>query len=132
MRETTKMLFLSLEGEKREFRIAKMDAFSGAGLLRLLSDLTEKNKSQSLSELLFALPQQQMEHVMKSCLSRVEISLPAGYIHVWTPECWGLPELEYDTITCLKLTLEVMAFTLNGFFTESGSASGPGAEHICR
>ncbi len=132
MRETTKMLSLPLGEEKRDFRIAKMDAFSGAGLLRLLSDLTEKNKSQSLSDLLFSLPQQQMEQVMKSCLSRVEVSLPAGYIHVWTQECWGLPELEYDTVTCLKLTLEVMAFTLNGFFPESGSASGPGAEAVCR
>ncbi len=132
MRENTKMLFLPVGKEQKEFRITKMDAFSGAKLLRLLSDLTEENKSRSLSDLLFALPEKEMEQVMRSCLSRAEVSLPAGYIRVWMPECWGLPELEYDTLTCLKLTLEVMAFTLNGFFPESGSPSGTGVEATCR
>ncbi len=131
MRQNTNNISLPLGEETRNFRISKMDAFSGAKLLRLLSARTEENPSHSLSELLFALPEEDLEKVMRSCLSRVEVSLPAGNLRIWSEDGWGLPELEYDTVTCLKLTLEVMAFTLSGFFPESGSPSGPGAETTC-
>ena len=39
----------------------------------------------------------------------------------------GLPELEYDTVTCLKLTIETVVWTLTGFFGEGGPTSGPAA-----
>ncbi len=131
MKENTKMISLNMGENIKAIRIRKMDAFSGAGLLRLLSAQTEETSSRTLSELLFALPEEEMERVMRTCLRQAEVSLPAGNVRIWSEEGWGIPELEYDTVACLKLTLEVMAFTLSGFFPESGSPSGPGAETTC-
>ena len=36
-----------------------------------------------------------------------------------------MPEFEYETVTCLKLTLEVMAWSLEGFFPEAGGLCLP-------
>ena len=74
----------------------------------------------NMSDLLFALPEDQFEKVMRTCLSRAEVSLPAGYIRVYMDGCWGVPELEYETLTCLRLTLAEMGFSLEGFFPGGG------------
>ncbi len=139
MRETMKEVQIKVDGEQKNFRIFKLDAFSGARLLRLISGVIEegaKNKDDkrkdSLWDMLLSLNDRDMESVMKTCLSRAEVSLPAGYIKVWENGCWGLPEFEYDTITCIALSLEVMAYTLNGFFPESGRNTRPAPGPISR
>ena len=59
------------------------------------------------------------------CLQHVEVLLPAGYIPIITQGEWSYPELQHDTATCLKLTLEEVLWTLKGFFGEAGSTSRP-------
>ena len=49
--------------------------------------------------------------------------MPAGPIPVLMDGSWGIPDLEYDAWSCLKLTMEVVSWTLEGFFPESGQAS---------
>ena len=112
MRETTKILTLPADGEEKTFRLTKLDAFSGVRVLKLLS----ASDSDSLQALLFSLPDETAASLMKTCLARAEISLPAGYIRVYDQGCWGLPELEFDTMLCFRLTQEVLAWTLRDFF----------------
>jgi hypothetical protein len=33
---------------------------------------------------------------------------------------WGYPELKHDTVSCMKLVLEEIAWALEGFFGEGG------------
>ncbi len=136
MHETVKNVQVKMDGEQKQFRISKLDAFSGARLLRMIAMLADDHKDakdgqskDTLWDMLFSLNDKDMELVMKTCLSKAEVSLPAGYIRVWNDGCWGLPEFEYDTMMCITLTLEVMAFTLNGFFPGGGLSSRPAQEH---
>ena len=128
MRETTKMITLPIGDEMMTFRLTKLDAFSGGQLLKLLSAAQGKaDGSLTLYDFLFSLEDAEFEAVMKVCLGHVEAQLPAGFIPVYRDQCWGVPELEYETRLCLKLTLEVMAFSLESFFPGSGSTSSHGA-----
>ena len=103
MRETTKMITLPIGDEMMTFRLTKLDAFSGGQLLKLLSAAQGKaDGSLTLYDFLFSLEDAEFE-------------------------AWGVPELEYETRLCLKLTLEVMAFSLESFFPGSGSTSSHGA-----
>ena len=125
MRETSKTLSLPVGEETLTFRIRKLDAFSGARLLKLLSsfqDRTPSDASATLTDLLFSLPDEELERLMKTCLAHADVSLPAGYAPVFSEDCWALPELEYETVPCLRLTQEVMNFALAGFFPEKGPA----------
>ena len=134
MRENTRILTLPAGEEQMTFRLTKLDAFSGGRLLKLLYAAQEGQTSSgmSLSDFLFSLPDSVFESVMKVCLAHAEVQLPAGFIAVYRAGCWGLPALEYETLACLKLTLEVMAFSMEGFFPASASASAPGAGTSCR
>ena len=121
MREITKTLTLPIGDETLTFRLSKLDAFSGGRLLKLLSLAQEKSDhALPLSDFLFTLSDADFERVMRICLAHAEVELPAGFIPVCKNDCWGMPELEYETVTCLKLTLEVMAWSLEGFFPGSG------------
>ena len=99
MRAITKNIDLPLGGEDRTFRLTKLDAFSGVRVLKMLS----ASDTDDLQELLF--------------------SLPAGFIRVWEAGCWGLPEMEHDTMLCFRLTQEVLAWTLSDFFPGGGQTS---------
>ncbi len=119
MRVVTKNICLKVGEETREFRITKLDAFSGARLLKLLSHADSDN----LQNIVMNLPDDQLELLMKTCLRHAEALLPAGPVRIWNGDGWGLPELEHDGWTCLKLTMEVISWTLEGFFPGSGSPS---------
>ena len=119
MRDTTKKLPLKIGGADLDFRITKLDAFSGARLLKVLS----RAETDDLRALMLSLPDYELEDWMKTCLRHAEALLPAGPVRVYGPDGWGLPDLEHDGWTCLKLTLEVLAWTLEGFFPESGPPS---------
>ena len=117
MRQIAKIL--TIGEEKRTFRIMKLDAFSGVRVLKMLA----ASEKEDLQDLLFSLQDEELDQLMKTCLSHAEVELPAGFIRVWNEGCWGMPELEYETLTCFRLTQEVLAWTLSGFFPDGGSPS---------
>ena len=119
MREITKTIDLPLGGETRTFRLTKLDAFSGVRVLKMLS----ASDTDDLQALLFSLPDGELRLLMETCLSHAEVSLPAGFIRVWDGGCWGLPEMEHDTLLCFRLTQEVLAWTLSDFFPAGGQTS---------
>ena len=147
MRTITKEITLPVEGTPHTFRLTKLDAFSGAELLRLLSRnlppaSTESapsgtadkpgssapsgipNEPSLLEHVFLSMTPADLRSVMTSCLNSAEILLPAGWQPIMTGSEWGYPELSHDAKTCLRLTLETALWTLQGFFGESGSASG--------
>ena len=119
MRNVTKTITLPVGDETMEFRLTKLDAFSGARLLQLLNHASTDN----LQDLVLSLPEQEMDSLMKTCLASVSALLPAGPIRVLENGAWGVPDLEYDAWSCMKLTMEVISWTLEGFFPESGRPS---------
>ena len=119
MREITKTITLPVGEENLNFRLTKLDAFAGARLLKTLSHA----ETGDLWQLLLSLPDYELESMMRVCLRYAEAMLPAGPILVLSGSGWGIPDLEHDAWTCLKLTAEVIAWTLEGFFPESGSPS---------
>ncbi len=142
MRDIIKNIQLPIDGTPMDFRLTKLDAFSGAALLQLLTKLPVSEqgdgparsanvelqdcprRSDSMLASLFAvLSPDDLRSVMTSCLNHVEVLLPAGYQPVMQGSSWAWPELEHDTATCLKLTMEEAIWTLSGFFGDGGSAS---------
>ena len=121
MREIIKTLSVPVDGKPRDFRLTKLDAFSGASLLRLMARLPEGGAS--VEALLSCLSDADLRALMTVCLEHVEVMLPAGWMPVMTRGEWSYPELEHDTAVCLKLTMEEAVWTLEGFFGGGGSTS---------
>ncbi len=151
MREITKIIFVPVDEKLMEFRLTKLDAFSGVSLLRILSRLPEQGDGllrsaeqgdgsprftnvepedcprRSSFALLFSyLSEQDLRSLMTVCLEHTEVNLPAGWIPVLTRGEWSFPEISHDTTTCLKLTMEEAVWTLEGFF--GGGTSGSRSE----
>lgn len=134
MRDIIKSIQISIDGKPLDFRLTKLDAFSGAELLQLISGTPQLRHSErseesppdfSLTTLFSSLSPSDLRSLMTSCLNHVEVLLPAGYQPVMQGSAWSWPELEHDAATCLKLTLEEVLWTLTGFFSEGGSTSRP-------
>ena len=49
MREITKTLSVLVDGQSRDFRLTKLEAFSGVSLLRMLAKLPAENAYVSIS-----------------------------------------------------------------------------------
>ena len=142
MREIVKTVSVHVDEKLQDFRLTKLDAFSGASLLRMLSKIpepsnvistkTEGRVEKSPSEqfpftLLFsALSDTDLRSLITTCLQHCEVLLPAGWMPVMTRGEWSYPELEHDTAVCLKLCIEEVLWTLEGFFGGGASASRPG------
>ncbi len=176
MRDIMKVLSVPVDGKSMDFRLTKLDAFSGAALLRMLSKIptpsnvistkdeslttrsagnfvrdeinrnkqspqcgaaqievadegrVEKSPSEQfpLALLFSALSDTDLRSLMVTCLQHCEVLLPAGWMPVMTRGEWTYPELEHDTAVCLKLTIEEVLWTLEGFFGGGASASRPG------
>ena len=124
MREITKILSVPVEGKPMDFRLTKLDAFSGVFLLRMLSGMQEEKKP--LLDLFFSLPESDLRSLMTTCLQHTEVLLPAGWNPVMTRGEWSYPELEHDPAVCLRLTVEEALWTLEGFFGAGASSSPPG------
>ena len=138
MREIVKTVSVHVDEKLQDFRLTKLDAFSGASLLRMLSKIpepsnvistktegrVEKSPSEQfpLTMLFSALSDADLRSLMITCLQHCEVLLPAGWMPVMTRGEWTYPELEHDTAVCLKLTIEEVLWTLEGFF--GGGASG--------
>ena len=132
MRQITKDIEITIDGNAVGFRLTKLDAFSGVMLLRLLMRLeNERNDGDgsafSYLDLISSLSEEELRSVMMSVLNHVSVLLPAGPQPVMTGSEWGYPELEYDTPSCMKLLLEGIAWSLSGFFGEGQSKGAEAA-----
>ena len=136
MRTVSKDIQITIDGNLVGFRLSKLDAFSGIALLRLLMRLEDyqachpgqasaQPKGLTLLDLVASLSEEELRSVMTSVLNHVSVLLPAGPHPVMTGSEWGYPELEHDTAGCLKLTIEEVLWTLEGFFGGGGSTSLP-------
>ena len=121
MHEITKTVSVPVDGKPRDFRLTKLDAFSGVSLLRLMARLPEKGAS--VEALLSGLSDSEIRSLMTVCLEHAEVLLPAGWMPVTTRGEWSYPELEHDTAVCLRLTIEEVLWTLSGFFGGGASTS---------
>ena len=123
MREITKILSVPADAKTMDFRLTKLDAFSGAALLRMLSGLPQSEGGESVTGFITRLSESDLRSLMSTCLQHCEVLLPAGWMPVMTRGEWTYPELEHDTAVCLKLTIEEVLWTLEGFFGAGISAS---------
>ena len=126
MREIEKTISIPVEGKPMDFRLTKLDAFSGASLLRMLSGMPKDSGDDSVLGFITSLSEPELRSLMTTCLQHCEVLLPAGWMPVMTRGEWTYPELEHDTAVCLKLTIEEVLWTLEGFFGGGGSTSLPG------
>ena len=122
MREIEKTISIPVEGKPMNFRLTKLDAFSGASLLRMLSRIPA---GEDFLSFLTVLPDEDLHRLMTVCLEHCEVLLPAGWMPVMTRGEWTVSELEHNTAVCLKLTIEEVLWTLEGFFGGGISASLP-------
>ena len=122
MREITKTISAPVDGKSLDFRLTKLDAFSGAALLRMLSGMPQSRGGDSEMGFITHLSESDLRSLMTTCLQHTEVLLPAGWMPVMTRGEWTYPELKHDTAVCLKLTIEEVLWTLEGFF--GGGASG--------
>ena len=129
MRQITKDIQFTIDGNPVSFRLTKLDAFSGVMLLRLLMRLQDQNDHPTLLDLIASLSEDELRSVMTSVFNHISVLLPAGPHPVMTGSEWGYPELEHDTPSCMKLLLEGIAWSLSGFFGEgqSGPEAAPAA-----
>ena len=125
MREITKTISAPVDGKSLDFRLTKLDAFSGAVLLRMLSGMRKDPGDDSVIGFITSLSEPDLRSLMTVCLQHCEVLLPAGWMPVMTRGEWTYPELEHDTAVCLKLTIEEVLWTLEGFFGGGGSTSLP-------
>ena len=116
MRQITKDIQLTIDGNPISFRLTKLDAFTGVTLLRLLMRLEGKNDHPTLLDLMSSLSEEELRSVMTSVFNHIAVLLPAGPHPIMTGSEWGYPELEHDTPSCMKLLLEGIAWSLSGFF----------------
>ena len=125
MRDIYKIIQFFVDGKSVDFRLKKLDAFSGVSLLRLLIRLEATVQKPSILDLVTSLSEDELRSVMTACLNHTEVILPAGPQPVMTGPEWGWPELEHDTMSCLKLTVECISWSLSGFFGGGGPISPP-------
>ena len=125
MREIEKTISIPVEGKPMDFRLTKLDAFSGASLLRMLSGMRKDPGNDSIMGFITSLSEPDLRSLMITCLQHCEVLLPAGWMPVMTRGEWTVSELEHDTAVCLKLTIEEVLWTLEGFFGGGGSTSLP-------
>ena len=128
MREITKVLSASMDGKSKDFRLTKLDAFSGAALLRMLSGMRKDPGDDSVLGFITSLSEPDLRSLMTTCLQHCEVLLPAGWMPVMTRGEWTVSELEHDTAGCLKLTIEEVLWTLEGFFGGGDLRPPPVAE----
>ena len=126
MRDIEKSISVSVDGKSLDFRLTKLYAFSGAALLRMLSGMPQSRGGESVMSFITHLSESDLRSLMITCLQHCEVLLPAGWMPVMTRGEWTVSELEHDTAVCLKLTIEEVLWTLEGFFGGGASGSRPG------
>ena len=102
MREIEKNISIPVEGKPMDFRLTKLDAFSGASLLRMLSGMPKESSGDSVLGFITSLSEPDLRSLMITCLQHCEVLLPAGWMPVMTRGEWTVLELEHDTAESLS------------------------------
>ena len=127
MRTIDKTITVKIDDHPVDFRLRKPDAFSGVEILRLLMRLQDQKQDENptVYDLVLSFTEEEMRSVMKSCLNHTYVMLPAGPNPVMTGDEWAYPEISHDMSVCMKLMLEEITWTLEGFFVAGGLKSQP-------
>ena len=114
MREITKTISIPVDGKPRDFRLTKLDAFSGASLLRLMASMEAAPACHP--ERPEAVPPCHPERSEGSYQQSPVFSLLSSLSDA---------DLRSLMTVCLKLTLEEALRTREGFFEEGDSRPPP-------
>ena len=113
MRDIIKNIQLPIDGKPMDFRLTKLDAFSGAALLQLLTKLPGGVQGDLLRNAFMSMSPEDLRSVMTSCLNHVEVLLPAGYQPIMQGSSWSWPApssacyyTDIQLFVCFSLCLE--------------------------
>ena len=113
MREITKTISAPVDGKSLDFRLTKLDAFSGAAL------------GESVMSFITSLSEADLRSLMTTCLQHCEVLLPAGWMPVMTRGEWTYPELEHDTAGCLTRRVSERSVSPGGCFAKRKATYRP-------
>lgn len=123
-----------------QYKINTMNAFDGSNVFLFVTkkiipilkgikidigEVLKKDINESLNEIgdmispiLEAITPEELKDVMATCLSHVDILLPAGYVRLYKGGVFAVEEIEYSTKTCFVLCYHVIKPLVNDFFGE--------------
>ena len=84
MREIVKTVSVHVDRKLQDFRLTKLDAFSGAALLRMFSGMPKESGGDSVLGFINSLSETDLRSLMTTCLQHCEVLLPAGWMPVMT------------------------------------------------
>ena len=125
MREIEKTISIPVEGKPMNFRLTKLDAFSGASLLRMLSGMRKDPGDDSVLGFITSLSEPDLRSLMITCLQHCEALLPAGWMPVMTRGEWTYPELEHDIAGCLTRRASERSVSPGGCFAKRKATYRP-------
>ena len=125
MREITKTISAPVDGKSLDFRLTKLDAFSGAALLRLLSGMPQSKGGESVMSFITSLSEADLRSLMTTCLQHCEVLLPAGWMPVMTRGEWTVSELEHDIAGCLTRRASERSVSPGGCFAKRKATYRP-------
>ena len=125
MREIEKTISIPVEGKPMDFRLTKLDAFSGASLLRMLSGMRKDPGDDSVLGFITSLSEPDLRSLMITCLQHCEVLLPAGWMPVMTRGEWTVSELEHDTAGCLTRRASERSVSPGGCFAKRKATYRP-------
>ena len=125
MREIEKTISIPVEGKPMNFRLTKLDAFSGASLLRMLSGMRKDPGDDSVLGFITSLSEPDLRSLMITCLQHCEVLLPAGWMPVMTRGEWTYPELEHDIAGCLTRRASERSVSPGGCFAKRKATYRP-------
>ena len=128
----------ALKFDEHEYRIKTPDAFGGAGIFLFatqkivpllkslnvdLSKLMDTDMTETLRLLadlvgpvINSIGSDELSKFMKTCLSYVEILMPAGYMPLFRAGVFADDEIGHSTKTCFVLCFNVVKPILQDFF----------------
>ena len=125
MREIEKTISIPVDGKPSDFRLTKLDAFSGASLLRMLSGMRKNPGDDSVLGFITSLSEPELRSLMTTCLQHCEVLLPAGWMPVMTRGEWTVSELEHDTAGCLTRRVSERSVSPGGCFAKRKATYRP-------
>jgi hypothetical protein len=125
MRDIVKSISVSMDGKPMDFRLTKLDAFSGASLLRMLSGMRKNPGDDSVLGFITSLSEPDLRSLMITCLQHCEVLLPAGWMPVMTRGEWTVSELEHDTAVCLTRRASERSVSPGGCFAKRKATYRP-------
>ena len=125
MREITKTISIHVDGKSADFRLTKLDAFSGVALLRMLSGMPKDPGGETVLDFITGLSEADLRSLMTTCLQHTEVLLPAGWMPVMTRGEWTVSELEHDTAGCLTRRVSERSVSPGGCFAKRKATYRP-------